>query len=214
VTSSPQSEPLSVNQAPFLTLIVPPSCSCLIAENRYIKVGDLGKLGPSLTLRRSSHGSNLWLFLLLGLAKALGKEGKGYNKAGTPGYIAPEVNYNQGKGKTPGYRYPADIWSIGIILWELCDGMPPRWAPISWYWTSLHFPQSFSPALRLLLQGMLQKSPKERITLPAIKAHEWFQGFDWEALATQKMEAPMPPEYEYMHIHSNLAQKVEVEAVM
>ena len=128
--------------------------------------------------------------------------------------MAPEVNYNQGKGKTPGYRYPADIWSIGIILWEFVDGIPPRWAPLSWYWTSLHFPDHFSSALKSLLQGMLQKSPKERITIPAIKAHEWFEGFDWEALKAQKMEAPLPEEYEYMHVHRDLISKPEIEAVM
>lgn len=165
--------------------------NCLIAENRYIKVGDLG------------------------LTKALGKEGKGYNKAGTPGYMAPEVYYNQGKGKTPGYRYAADVWSLGIILWEMMDGVPPRWSPLSWYWTTLHFPDHFSPSLRSLLQGMLQKSPKDRIDTPAIKAHEWFSGFDWEALAAQALVAPDPPEYDFMHIHKQLEPNMpNIEAVM
>lgn len=37
-------------------------------------------------------------------------------------------------------------WSLGIMLWELVDGRWPKWAPLSWYWTStLHFPQHFSP---------------------------------------------------------------------
>lgn len=32
-----------------------------------------------------------------------------------------------------------------MMLWELVDGALPKWAAMSWYWTSLHFPQHFSP---------------------------------------------------------------------
>ena len=34
-----------------------------------------------------------------------------------------------------------------------------------------------------------------------VKAHAWFSGFDWEALAAQRMPAPVPPELEAVHIH-------------
>ena len=37
-----------------------------------------------------------------------------------------------------------------------------------------------------------------------IKSHSWFSGFDWEALANQKLEAPNPPELEELHIHVRL----------
>jgi serine/threonine protein kinase len=45
--------------------------NCLIADNRYLKVGDLG------------------------LVKVLGEDGKAYSRAGTPGYMAPEVYHSQ-----------------------------------------------------------------------------------------------------------------------
>jgi hypothetical protein len=36
-------------------------------------------------------------------------------------------------------------WSLGMTLWELVDGRLPRWAPMSWYFTTHpHFPSSFS----------------------------------------------------------------------
>lgn len=30
------------------------------------------------------------------------------------------------------------------MIWELVDGDLPKWAAMSWYWTSLHFPEHFS----------------------------------------------------------------------
>lgn len=53
----------------------------LIADNRYVKVGDLG------------------------LAKRLGEDQKAYTHVGTPGYMAPEVVH----GAKSGYSYPADM---------------------------------------------------------------------------------------------------------
>jgi hypothetical protein len=41
-------------------------------------------------------------------------------------------------------------------------------------------PETLSPDLRDLLARMLAKSPDARITLPEIKAHQWFAGYtDW-----------------------------------
>ena len=37
-----------------------------------------------------------------------------------------------------------------------------------------------------------------------MKAHPWFSGFDWDLLASQKLEAPDPPELEAVHIHIRL----------
>uniref|UniRef100_A0A7R9V3J8 Protein kinase domain-containing protein n=1 Tax=Chlamydomonas euryale TaxID=1486919 RepID=A0A7R9V3J8_9CHLO len=153
--------------------------NCLIADNAYLKLGDLG------------------------LAKVLGEDGKAYSKAGTPGYMAPEVYHAQGKA-TGGYSYPADMWSIGVMLWEMVDGLLPRWAYLSWYWTRLHFPEKFSTALKDLLTKLLEKSPRKRLTIRGVKEHTWFAGFDWEALGKQTLEAPRPPELEETHIHGHL----------
>jgi len=37
-----------------------------------------------------------------------------YEKCGTPRYMAPEVGLEQG------YALPADVYSFGILLWEMC----------------------------------------------------------------------------------------------
>jgi cGMP-dependent protein kinase len=52
-----------------------------------------------------------------GTAKVV--EGRTFTIVGTPHYMAPEVI--SGKG----YRLSADIWSIGIMLYEfMCGGVP------------------------------------------------------------------------------------------
>lgn len=42
-----------------------------------------------------------------------------YDKAGTPRYMAPEV------GLEKGYSLPADVYSFGILLWEICSLKKP-----------------------------------------------------------------------------------------
>ncbi|GAX81530.1 hypothetical protein CEUSTIGMA_g8958.t1 [Chlamydomonas eustigma] len=164
--------------------------NCLIDEKRYVKVADLG------------------------LGKDLGVEGKrAYSKAGTPGYMAPEVFHSQGKA-TGGYTFSADVWSLGIILWQMVDGDLPKWSGNSWYWTKIHFPDTFSQNLRSLLLGLLDKAPMLRISLEQVKVHPWFEGFDWDALERQTMEAPRPKELEYVHIHVKLLPEHLKEQVL
>jgi hypothetical protein len=51
----------------------------------------------------------------LGLAKAI-PDGVTYTMCGTPVYMAPEMLLSSGHGA------PADAWSIGIMIYELCGG--------------------------------------------------------------------------------------------
>jgi len=44
---------------------------------------------------------------------------------GTPQYMAPEMLVPATDGGTVNYGAPVDIWSLGILLIELCDGAPP-----------------------------------------------------------------------------------------
>ena len=56
----------------------------------------------------------------LGTAKKLNMiPGKTNTVIGTPHYMAPEVLFGKG------YTFSVDLWSIGIILYELmCGGLP------------------------------------------------------------------------------------------
>ena len=56
----------------------------------------------------------------LGTAKILNDSlGKTFTIIGTPHYLAPEVM--QGKG----YSYESDLWSLGIVFYELVCGKLP-----------------------------------------------------------------------------------------
>lgn len=54
-----------------------------------------------------------------GFARSLPKDHRAYTNCGTLGYSAPEVLKGQG------HSYAADIWSYGIMLYELLTGTLP-----------------------------------------------------------------------------------------
>jgi len=79
--------------------------------------------------------------------------------------------------------YVADLWSMGVVLWVLVFGTLPFRADCP---TELfeaiakdehHFPEdeAVSPALKDLLNKILTKDPKQRLTIPEIQISEWFQ---------------------------------------
>ncbi|MBK8941194.1 MAG: serine/threonine protein kinase [Polyangiaceae bacterium] len=82
---------------------------------------------------------------------------------GTPGYVAPE----QAEGM-PGAP-PADVYSLGVVLFELVAGRPPfaggSWAEllIQHARAELLLPEWLSPQLSAVLRSMLVKRQEDRI---------------------------------------------------
>ena len=82
---------------------------------------------------------------------------------GTPYYLSPEIVQSKP------YNSKTDIWSMGVMLYELCCLRPPFDAP------SIHLlsmkiirgaynpiPATFSPEIRLLVKQMLDLRPESR----------------------------------------------------
>ncbi|XP_035217379.1 calcium/calmodulin-dependent protein kinase kinase 2-like isoform X2 [Stegodyphus dumicola] len=112
--------------------------------------------------------------------------------AGTPAFVGPEVL----KGTREVYSGKAlDIWQMGISLYSFVYGdVPFTDTNILALYTKIKsspvpFPDTYSvsESLKHLLSRMLEKDPKQRITLKGIKEHKW---------VTRNGLSPLPSEQE------------------
>jgi serine/threonine protein kinase len=97
---------------------------------------------------------------------------------GTPLYMAPELVQEQP------YTPAVDIWSMGVILYELFVGKPP------FYTTSIYklikqivnespsYPSAMSRSFQDFLQGVLEKDPKKRLGWTELLAHPFISNGD------------------------------------
>ncbi len=93
---------------------------------------------------------------------------------GTPLYLAPEILENRA------YTGKVDIWSLGVIIYELFAGFTPYMADTfpnlakKVLSTKVVYPANMSVQLRELVDGMLQKNPNNRYNLADIQKHPFF----------------------------------------
>eukprot|EP01018_Ginkgo_biloba_P027021 Gb_09628 [translate_table: standard] len=90
---------------------------------------------------------------------------------GTPLYMAPELVREQP------YNHTADLWSLGVILYELYVGQPPFYTN-SVYTLIRHivkdpvkYPDNISPNFKSFLKGLLNKVSQNRLSWPALLEH-------------------------------------------
>ena len=134
-----------------------------------------------------------------GTAKII--QGRTYTLIGTPHYIAPEVIVGKGYGKM------ADVWSLGVCLYEFLCGQVPFGEyendPCKIYEEilekPLEFPDDIDPigeVSPLLIRQLLNKFSESRCggSVDKLKKHEWFVGFDWDGLINKTIAPPYKPE--------------------
>lgn len=90
---------------------------------------------------------------------------------GTPLYMSPELVKEQP------YDASSDLWSLGVILYELYVGQPPFYTN-SIYSLINHivkdpvkYPNDISKEFKSFLQGLLQKNPAKRLNWPHLLDH-------------------------------------------
>uniref|UniRef100_A0A8C3FPZ6 G protein-coupled receptor kinase n=1 Tax=Chrysemys picta bellii TaxID=8478 RepID=A0A8C3FPZ6_CHRPI len=142
----------------------------------------------------------------LGLACDFSKK-KPHASVGTHGYMAPEVLQ-----KGVAYDSSADWFSLGCMLFKLLRGH----SPFRQHKTKdkheidrmtltmpVELPDSFSPQLRSLLEGLLQRDVNRRLGCMGhgaqeVKEDPFFQSLDWQMVFLQKVNFLTPlltPQY-------------------
>lgn len=90
---------------------------------------------------------------------------------GTPLYMAPELVEEKP------YDYNVDLWSLGIILYELFVGEPPFYTNKLYSLIKLisqnkvSYPKDMSREFKDFLKGLLHKNPKNRMKWNEILEH-------------------------------------------
>eukprot|EP00049_Salpingoeca_infusionum_P018636 m.358076 g.358076 ORF g.358076 m.358076 type:complete len:822 (-) comp18031_c0_seq1:182-2647(-) len=123
--------------------------------------------------------------------------GKTYSFCGTVEYMAPEVVSRKGHDQS------ADWWSFGVLMYEMLTGDLPftsqnrKTTMTMILKAKLSMPHFLSPKVQSLLRRLFKRNPTSRLgynNAEEIKAHEFFEGIDWEALVNKQVVPPFQPE--------------------
>jgi len=115
---------------------------------------------------------------------------------GTPEYLAPETI----KGER--YTKAVDWWSLGTLLFEMMNGLPPFYVRDNEelmyekiLYAPLEIPESFSDDAKDIVQKLLDRDPAIRLSDPdLIKSHPFFKNLDWEKLVNKQITPPFVPD--------------------
>ncbi|XP_012718724.2 cGMP-dependent protein kinase 1 [Fundulus heteroclitus] len=151
-------------------------------ENVVLDEQGYGKLISSRCLKRVEVGKKTWTF------------------CGTLGYMAPEIILSKG------HSTYADLWSLGVFVFELLSGRLPFDGsdPLKILSATVHgidqteFPKSFCRDACDLIKTLCRGKPSERLAsqrnrAKAIQKHKWFDGFNWDGLCKRKLTPPLIP---------------------
>ncbi|KAM4576283.1 cGMP-dependent protein kinase 1 [Odontesthes bonariensis] len=156
-------------------------------ENVILDERGYAKLIGSRCMKRIELGKKTWTF------------------CGTLDYMAPEIILNKG------HSLCADLWSLGVLVFELLSGGLPFDGsdPMKILSATLHgidqieFPKTISKDACGFIRKLCSNSPLERLgsrgngAIQDIQRHKWFEGFNWDGLSKRTLTPPVIPKVEH-----------------
>jgi len=141
----------------------------------------------------------------LGLAVEIPEGEAVRGRVGTVGYMAPEIIDNEK------YNFSPDWFSLGCLVYEMIEGRAPfrqRKEKVKREEVDRRvkevqedYSERFSSASRSLCEGLLQKSPSNRLGcsrgrhgVMEIKIHPWFNSVNWRRMEAGRIKPPFEPD--------------------
>ncbi|KAM9475759.1 cGMP-dependent protein kinase 1 [Clarias gariepinus] len=134
-----------------------------------------------------------------GSATQLGSLQRAWSFCGSPAYQAPEIILHKGHGVM------ADLWALGVFVYELLNGSPPFQGPdqlkicaaVLKGIDAVEFPEAISNPAADFIKQLCRENPRERLGQTSgvrdIQVHKWFEGFDWDAVCKGSYTPPILP---------------------
>jgi len=142
----------------------------------------------------------------LGLAVEIPEGDAVRGRVGTVGYMAPEIIDNEK------YTFSPDWFSLGCLIYEMIEGRAPfrqrkekvkreevdrRVKEVAEDYND----ERFTPASRSLCEGLLQKSPSNRLGcsrgrhgVMEVKIHPWFNSVNWRRMEAGRAKPSFEPD--------------------
>jgi cGMP-dependent protein kinase 1 len=134
---------------------------------------------------------------------------------GVPYYLSPEIINGQG------YTFFADLWSFGILIYEMLYGVVPfgngKEDPYEIYQSILNEKHRYpvfikeSQKPKGIIEKLLEKDPVSRGNIDSIKAHQWFEGVVWDDLIGKQVVPDLVPTSKPREKKSQIAKVWETD---